>query len=92
MHTHEIVRAGPALTKRYTSWSRGEHRREWSALCHLHVHARGLAPAPIAANLDAVPPTVTMSDVAGEPLSGFAAPPRRAAIRGVPPTPERVGC
>lgn len=74
VQTHDLVRSGSRLTKRYTSWSRGEHRREWMALGQVHRHASGLVPEPISADLDAVPPTVTMTVVAGEPLRGSLTP------------------
>src|SRR6478735_3315941 len=66
VHTHNLVFDGSLVTKTYTSWQRGEHRREWSVLRHLHEHARDLAPRPVEAMLDARPPIVTMSRVAGE--------------------------
>jgi hypothetical protein len=68
VHTHELTFAGPVLTKRYRSWSRGEHRREWAMLQHIHRHAPELVPQPLAAELDADPPTVTMTVVPGAPL------------------------
>jgi aminoglycoside phosphotransferase (APT) family kinase protein len=67
-HTHSLVFDGSLVTKTYTSWQRGEHRREWGVLCHLHKHAVDLAPRPVEAMLDARPPIVTMSRVAGEPF------------------------
>ena len=67
-HTHDLVFDGSLVTKTYTSWQRGEHRREWGVLCHLHEHAVDLAPRPVEAMLDARPPVVTMSRVSGEPL------------------------
>jgi aminoglycoside phosphotransferase (APT) family kinase protein len=67
-HTHDLVFDGSLVTKTYTSWERGEHRREWSVLRHLHEHAVDLAPRPVVAMLDARPPIVTMSRVAGEPF------------------------
>ncbi len=70
VHTHELTFTGTVLTKRYRSWSRGEHRREWSVLRHVHRYAPDLVPRPLAADLDADPPTVTMSVLPGEPLRG----------------------
>ena len=70
VHTHELTFAGPVLTKRYTSWSRGEHRREWTMLRLAHRHLPDLVPAPLHARLAADPPTVTMSRLPGEPLGG----------------------
>jgi len=68
--THTVRFAGGLVTKRYTSWERGEHRREWAVLHRLREHAAGLAPEPVRATLDAHPPTVTMRRVPGRPLSG----------------------
>ncbi|MBO0869807.1 MAG: aminoglycoside phosphotransferase family protein [Micromonosporaceae bacterium] len=76
-HTHELTFAGARLTKRYTSWHRNEHRREWAALKHIHSHAGDLVPEPIEADLDAVPPAIVMTVVAGEPL-------------GAKPTPDQI--
>lgn len=70
VHTHELTVSGTVLTKRYRSWSRGEHRREWSVLQHVYRHAPDLVPRPLAADLDADPPTVTMAVLPGEPLGG----------------------
>src|SRR4051812_50229094 len=58
------------LTKRYRSWSRGEHRREWSVLQHVHRYAPDLVAGPLTADLDADPPIVTMTVVPGQPLHG----------------------
>ena len=68
--THEIVIAGGTVTKRFTSWVRAEHEREWTVLSRLHEHVPGLGPVPLTADLDACPPSVTMSAVPGTPLSG----------------------
>lgn len=56
------------VIKRYRSRRNDEPRREWRALNLLHEHARGVAPAPISADLDAEPPTVVMSRLDGTPL------------------------
>jgi hypothetical protein len=74
VHTHTLTFDGPLLVKRYASWARGEHRREWSVLQHIHGHRPDLAPAPVSADLDAVPPTVTMTVVSGTPLTGQPSP------------------
>lgn len=79
-HTHELVFAASTLTKRYRSWHRGEPRREWSALQHIQRHAPGLAPEPVTADLDSVPPSVTMRIIPGEPLAGELTP---AQLRGL---------
>ena len=67
-HTHNLVFHGSFVTKTYTSWQRGEHRREWAVLHHLHEYAVDLAPRPIEATLEVEPPTVTMSRVPGQSL------------------------
>ncbi len=69
-HTHIVIVTRSDVTKTYTSWTRGEHRREWSVLRHVHAHAPDLVPRPLAARLDAVPPVVTMTRVPGRPLGG----------------------
>jgi aminoglycoside phosphotransferase (APT) family kinase protein len=56
------------LTKRFRSWDRGEHRREWLMLQHIHRHAPKLVPQPVTAELQAGCPTVTMSVLPGVPL------------------------
>jgi len=68
VYTHELTFVGPLLVKRYTSWARGEPRREWSVLQRVHGHVEDLTPRPVAADLDADPPTVTMTVLPGEPL------------------------
>jgi hypothetical protein len=69
-HTHDLTFSGTVLTKRYRSWSRGEHHREWLVLQHVHRYARDLVPRPLAADLDADPPSLTMTVVPGQPLHG----------------------
>ncbi|WP_250035012.1 phosphotransferase [Paractinoplanes maris] len=68
-HTHDLTFAGAILTKRYTSWDRGEHVREWTVLQQIHRDAPGLAPRPVSADLASRPPAVTMSVVPGAPLT-----------------------
>ncbi|WUH99549.1 aminoglycoside phosphotransferase family protein [Spirillospora sp. NBC_00431] len=58
------------VVKRYRSWELGEPEREWRALELLDAHAPGLAPSPVRADLEAVPPTVVMSRLDGGPLEG----------------------
>lgn len=70
VHTHELTVSESGLVKRYSSWDRGEHRREWLVLRSLHERAPGLGPAPVAADLDATPPWVSMSRLPGTPLRG----------------------
>ncbi len=73
-HTHGIVIGPELVTKTYRSWDRAEHRREWLALNHLRLHAPGLVPDPVAADLDGVPPTLVMTRVPGDPLPGRPSP------------------
>jgi len=83
-HTHDLVFHGSLVTKTYTSWQRDEPRREWSVLCLLHEHAADLAPRPVEAMLEARPPIVTMSRVAGQPLDqGLTAAQMDAVVEAV---------
>ncbi|MEQ4206236.1 aminoglycoside phosphotransferase family protein [Actinopolymorpha sp. B17G11] len=66
--THDVTIRADIVIKRFRSWSRGEHRREWAGLTLLAAHLPGLAPRPIRADLTGVPPTVVMSRLAAEPL------------------------
>ena len=66
--THHVEISGDRVVKTFTSWDRGEHRREWRGLSLLHEYAPGLGPAPISADLEAQPPSIVMSRVPGEPL------------------------
>src|SRR5262245_61522837 len=72
--THTLTSKDGNLIKRYTSWDRDEHRREWTVLNHLHAHVPGLVPVPLGADLDADPPSVTMSRITGAPLDGPLSP------------------
>jgi hypothetical protein len=58
------------VVKRYVQYGRAEPAREWRALRLLARHAPGLAPEPLRADLDAVPPVVEMSLLPGGPLGG----------------------
>ncbi len=80
MATHELVRADGLVTKRFTDWARGEHRREWLILTALHRHAPELIPVPVSQELDAIPPTVTMTVLPGTPLAGALTAPQRDAL------------
>jgi hypothetical protein len=80
VHTHELTFAGGLVVKRYRSWGRGEHRREWSVLGQVHRHRPGLAPRPVAADLDADPPGVTMTLVPGAPLPPRPSPAQLDAL------------
>ncbi|MEU0567371.1 aminoglycoside phosphotransferase family protein [Nonomuraea sp. NPDC005983] len=68
--THDLDIRDDIVIKRYTSWHRREPQREWAVLTFLAEHAPGLAPAPVRAELDAVPPTVVMTRLPGSPLRG----------------------
>jgi hypothetical protein len=70
MATHDLTVSGGVVVKRFRSYDRGEHRREWQGLRLLDRYAPGLAPRPLAADLDAHPPTVTMTHLPGTPLTG----------------------
>lgn len=66
--THLVAIGDDEVIKRFRSWDRGEHRREWQALTLLASYAPDLAPAPLSADLTSVPPQVRMSRVPGLPL------------------------
>jgi aminoglycoside phosphotransferase (APT) family kinase protein len=68
--THSLEFRDEVVVKRYTSWGRGEPRREWAALTLLAEHAPGLAPTPLEAALDAHPPMIVMSRLPGGVLRG----------------------
>lgn len=68
--THRLHREGDLITKTFTGWDRDQHLREWGALNLLAVQQPGLAPRPIRALLDERPPSVTMTVIPGEPITG----------------------
>ncbi|WP_132514814.1 phosphotransferase [Nonomuraea diastatica] len=68
--THNLELGDDVVVKRYRSWDRGEHHREWTALTLLAEHTPGLAPAPVDTALHAHPPTITMSRLPGHVLRG----------------------
>lgn len=70
--THLVDIGEDEVVKRFRSWDRGEHLREWQALTLLASYAPDLAPAPLSADLTSVPPQVRMSRVPGLPLDGLA--------------------
>jgi hypothetical protein len=74
--THDIDVGEHQVVKRFRSWDRGEHQREWQALVLLASVAPGLAPAPVSCDLDSVPPSVRMSRVPGRPMAGQAITPK----------------
>lgn len=67
MSTHEIS-LGQVVVKRFRSYGRGEHRREWLGLRLLDHFCPGLVPRPLSAQLDAAPPVITMTRLPGRPL------------------------
>lgn len=69
VHTHLLTFHGSLVTKRYSSWERGEHRREWAVLRSVPALVGDLVPRPVEARLDARPPEITMSRVPGDPLA-----------------------
>jgi hypothetical protein len=73
-HTHDLVLTDGVLVKRYTSWERGEHRREWTVLNFLHRHISHLVPQPIDCDLEADPPWMSMTELPGRPLEGKLTP------------------
>jgi Ser/Thr protein kinase RdoA (MazF antagonist) len=56
------------VVKRYPDGAGSEAAREWRALGLLAEHAPRLAPEPISAELSALPPSIVMSLLPGEPL------------------------
>jgi hypothetical protein len=68
--THDIDVGEHQVVKRFRSWERGEHQREWQALVMLASCAPDLAPAPVGCDLDSVPPSVRMSRVPGRRRKG----------------------
>ncbi|MGW4469988.1 phosphotransferase family protein [Nonomuraea sp. NPDC004354] len=68
--THDLELGDDVVTKRYTSWGRGEPHREWAALTLLAEHAPGLAPSPVRAEFDGCPPAIVMTRLPGRVLRG----------------------
>jgi hypothetical protein len=68
--THDLTFDGDRVIKRFVSWDRGEHLREWRGLSLLARYAPDLAPQPLSAQLDQDPPTIAMSRLPGESLGG----------------------
>ncbi|MQA97804.1 MAG: phosphotransferase [Streptosporangiales bacterium] len=80
MSTHEL-RLGPsAVTKAYRWTDRDQPLREWRGLRLLHRYAPGLAPEPLSAEFDVIPPTVTMSRLPGSPVTGSVTGPLAGAL------------
>lgn len=63
--THAIELGPHRVVKRFRAGDREEGEREWRALQLLAGHAPGLAPAPLAAELGAEEPAITMSRLPG---------------------------
>jgi Ser/Thr protein kinase RdoA (MazF antagonist) len=81
MHQISVDQDRQVVVKRYLDGTRGEAAREWRALRLLADHAPRLAPEPVSAELDAVPPSVVMSLLPGEPLGGRPlTPPQERAL------------
>jgi hypothetical protein len=78
--THELSVRDGVVVKRFRSWARGEPAREWMILRLLDERAPGLGPAPVRADLDGDPPSVTMSLVPGVPLAAAPTPPQHDAL------------
>ncbi|NRQ40674.1 aminoglycoside phosphotransferase family protein [Nonomuraea sp. NN258] len=69
-HIHDIDLRDDVVIKRYRSWARREPHREWAALSLVATHVPGLAPVPLRARLDGVPPWIMMTRLPGLPLDG----------------------
>jgi Ser/Thr protein kinase RdoA (MazF antagonist) len=88
--THDI-RIDPGrgvVTKRFRSWDRDEPAREWRALRLLDEYAPGLAPRPLNASLNELPPVIRMSQVPGQPLGSAAVTP--AQVHGLVAALDRL--
>jgi len=68
--THHLSTEQDVLVKRYASWDRGEHRREWTILSALHAAVPELVPQPVREGLDDDPPWLAMTVLPGSPLVG----------------------
>jgi len=81
VHTHQLRadQAAGTVTKTFAAAGRGEPGREWRALRLLAVHAPGLAPRPVRADLAARPPSVTMELLPGAPLRARPLTPAQTA-------------
>jgi Ser/Thr protein kinase RdoA (MazF antagonist) len=66
--THGLTIGISEVSKRFTSWHRGEPDREWGALKALAAHAPGLAPRPLRRTVEEGRPVVVMSRLPGMPL------------------------
>ena len=77
--THTVEIQNGVLTKHYSSWSRDEPHREWSALQLLSRQAPGLTPVPVTRS-DLGQPWVSMTVLPGDPLSGSLTPAQLDAL------------
>lgn len=66
--THEVSIGRSEVSKRFTSWQRGEPDREWDALTALSDHAPDLAPRPLRRAEETGRPVVVMSRLPGSSL------------------------
>ncbi|WP_170981599.1 phosphotransferase [Nocardioides dongxiaopingii] len=83
MHTHALSLGADVVRKRYVSWDDDEADREWTGLTALAEHEPGLAPVPIAREVEDGAPVVVMSGLAGEPLGGAPVPAAAVAALAV---------
>lgn len=83
MTDHKLSRTSDGLVvKRYRPNAGDLPHREWRALQILHKYAPGLAPEPVAADLNAAPPSITMTALPGEALGDQPlSSPEMSAIR-----------
>jgi hypothetical protein len=86
---HELARTSDGLVlKRYRQDAGDRPGREWRALRLLQKHAPGLAPEPVAVDLDVSPPFITMGEVPGQALGGQ--PLSLAQLRGIGAALDRL--
>jgi len=83
--THEFAFSEEVLVKRYASWDRGEHVREWTVLAVLADEAPDLVPRPVESGLADDPPWLAMTVLPGtslsEPLDGSQVDALEVALR-----------
>ncbi|GAA3077600.1 aminoglycoside phosphotransferase (APT) family kinase protein [Kribbella aluminosa] len=77
--THTIELTDTTATKHYTSWSRGEPTREWTALTLLSQATPDLTPTPLASSHDHTP-WLQMTRTSGHPLSAPLTPTQLTAL------------
>ncbi|MDN3356543.1 phosphotransferase [Actinomadura sp. DC4] len=90
MSTHAVEVGAGVVVKRFRAWDQGQHRREWRALTLLAEYAPDLAPRPVRADLEADPPSVTMSRLGGVPLTAPVTPERLARLAEALETAQRA--